>query len=203
MTTEIVYNNLVKLLKFRKYTNIVETDNKDNAHYLDIRATTPKGLCLVLYMFNNSATFKTLISKATKFSAFINDIEKRPIDNLIIVLEKKPLSTTINDIREFTSKGIDTYIEILHKSQFIAYYPDTYFYCLHKVVDDNYFEELKKLYHITADNIKKIYADDTAVVFAGGKIGDILQITRKSQGSGETIVYRLVERKYLLDIRDS
>ena len=56
-------------------------------------------------------------------------------------------------------------------------------------------EELLKKYGITKDKLPKILASDPVIKAIGAKVGDVIEITRKSPIAGQTKYYRVVVRK--------
>lgn len=63
---------------------------------------------------------------------------------------------------------------------------------VHEMLLEEEAEELLQKYHIKKYQLPLIKKSDPAVKAIGGKPGDIIKITRKSQTAGETVVYRYV-----------
>ena len=65
----------------------------------------------------------------------------------------------------------------------------------HRIMSEKEVEELLKKYGITKDKLPKILASDPVIKAIGAKIGDVIEITRKSSVAGQTKYYRVVVRK--------
>ena len=65
----------------------------------------------------------------------------------------------------------------------------------HKIMNEKEVEELLKKYGVTKDKLPKILASDPVVKAIGAKIGDVIEITRKSPIAGEAKYYRVVVRR--------
>jgi len=50
-------------------------------------------------------------------------------------------------------------------------------------------------YHITVDQLPKIFSEDPAVKTIGAKVGDVIRIIRESQTAGRAESYRLVIKR--------
>jgi DNA-directed RNA polymerase subunit H len=62
----------------------------------------------------------------------------------------------------------------------------------HELLSKKEAEELMEEFHIRPHQLPYIKTSDPPVQALGAKMGDILQITRKSPTAGEVIVYRYV-----------
>jgi DNA-directed RNA polymerase subunit H len=62
----------------------------------------------------------------------------------------------------------------------------------HEVLSEKDIEKALKKFKITRDQLPKILITDPAVKRIGGKVGDIVKITRKSPTAGLSEIYRLV-----------
>jgi DNA-directed RNA polymerase subunit H len=62
----------------------------------------------------------------------------------------------------------------------------------HELLAKKESEELMKEFHIRPHQLPYILTNDPSVEALGGKMGDILRITRKSATAGEVVVYRYV-----------
>ena len=63
---------------------------------------------------------------------------------------------------------------------------------VHELLSKKEAEELMEEFHIRPHQLPYIKTSDPAAQDLGAKMGDILQITRKSPTAGEVIVYRYV-----------
>ena len=62
----------------------------------------------------------------------------------------------------------------------------------HRILSEEEKQELFKKHGTELKELPRIYIKDPAVVAVGGKIHDVLEITRKSPTAGETKYYRVV-----------
>lgn len=65
----------------------------------------------------------------------------------------------------------------------------------HQIMSDEEIRELLSRYQITLDQLPRIYGDDPAVKTIGGKVGDVIRITRNSQTAGIAESYRHVVKR--------
>ena len=65
----------------------------------------------------------------------------------------------------------------------------------HRIMSEKEVEELLKKYGVTKDKLPKILISDPVVKAIGAKIGDVIEITRKSPIAGQTKYYRVVVRR--------
>ena len=62
----------------------------------------------------------------------------------------------------------------------------------HEILSKEEAEELLKKLGVTADKLPYISPSDPMVKKLGGKVGDIVKITRRSETAGEAVYYRVV-----------
>lgn len=60
------------------------------------------------------------------------------------------------------------------------------------MLTDNEKQELLNKYKITIRQLPRILLNDTVIQSLGGKIGDVVKISRKSPVAGESFYYRVV-----------
>jgi DNA-directed RNA polymerase subunit H len=61
-----------------------------------------------------------------------------------------------------------------------------------RILNEKEVEELLNKFKIKKENLPKIFSNDPLVKIVGAKVGDVLEIKRKSNIAGESIYYRLV-----------
>lgn len=66
---------------------------------------------------------------------------------------------------------------------------------VHQKMTDSEIAELLSRYHITLDQLPRIYSDDPATKAIEAKIGDVIKIVRKSQTAGLADSYRYVVKR--------
>lgn len=65
----------------------------------------------------------------------------------------------------------------------------------HQTMTESEIAELLSRYHITLNQLPRIYNDDPAVKAIGAKLGDVIKIVRKSQTAGLADSYRYVVKR--------
>ena len=65
----------------------------------------------------------------------------------------------------------------------------------HKIMSEEEVSALLTRYHVTTDQLPKIYHDDPAVKEIDAKVDDVIRIIRKSHTAGRAEAYRLVIRR--------
>ena len=64
----------------------------------------------------------------------------------------------------------------------------------HTLLTDNEKQELLDQYKITLRQLPRILVNDPVIQNLGGKLGDVVEIVRKSTVAGESLYYRVVVR---------
>lgn len=62
----------------------------------------------------------------------------------------------------------------------------------HEILDGKEAEKILEFYKITSNELPRIRKDDPAISEMKPKVGDIIQISRKSQSAGNAFYYRVV-----------
>ena len=65
----------------------------------------------------------------------------------------------------------------------------------HQLMSEEEVSALLSRYHITTDQLPKIYHDDPSVKAIDAKVDDVIRIIRKSHTAGRAEAYRLVIRR--------
>ncbi|MDD1666136.1 MAG: DNA-directed RNA polymerase subunit H [Methanomicrobiales archaeon] len=65
----------------------------------------------------------------------------------------------------------------------------------HRIMEEGEISSLLSTYHLTLEQLPKIYHDDPAVKAVKAKAGDVIRIVRESQTAGRAESYRLVVRR--------
>ncbi|WP_292369525.1 DNA-directed RNA polymerase subunit H [Methanoregula sp. UBA64] len=65
----------------------------------------------------------------------------------------------------------------------------------HQLMSEEEVSALLSRYHITTEQLPKIYHDDPAVKSIDAKVDDVIRIIRKSHTAGRAEAYRLVIRR--------
>ncbi|MCQ8893649.1 MAG: DNA-directed RNA polymerase subunit H [Methanolinea sp.] len=65
----------------------------------------------------------------------------------------------------------------------------------HKIMSEDEIQQLYSLYHISSEQLPKIYHDDPAVKAIGAKVGDVIRIIRTSHTAGRAESFRLVVKR--------
>jgi DNA-directed RNA polymerase subunit H len=62
----------------------------------------------------------------------------------------------------------------------------------HEILKGKEAEKILNFYKVTSNELPRIQKDDPAIKDMNPKVGDIIQITRKSQSAGTALYYRVV-----------
>ncbi|ABN56231.1 MULTISPECIES: DNA-directed RNA polymerase subunit H [Methanoculleus] len=65
----------------------------------------------------------------------------------------------------------------------------------HQIMGEEEVADLLATYHITLEQLPKIYHDDPAVKAIGGEVGNVIRIVRDSRTAGRAEAYRLVVKR--------
>ncbi len=65
----------------------------------------------------------------------------------------------------------------------------------HKIMSEEEVQTLFARYHLTSDQLPKIFHDDPAAKAIKAKLGDVIRIVRYSQTAGIAESYRLVVKR--------
>jgi DNA-directed RNA polymerase subunit H len=65
----------------------------------------------------------------------------------------------------------------------------------HQIMSEEEVKTLLSTYHLSLEQLPKIYHDDPAVKAIGGVAGNVIQIIRESPTAGRAESYRLVIRR--------
>ncbi len=65
----------------------------------------------------------------------------------------------------------------------------------HQIMDAEEVTDLLATYHISLEQLPKMYHDDPAVKAIGGDVGNVIRITRDSRTAGRAEAYRLVVKR--------
>ncbi len=65
----------------------------------------------------------------------------------------------------------------------------------HQIMGEEEVADLLSTYHISLEQLPKIYHDDPAVKAIGGDVGSVIKITRDSRTAGRAEAYRLVMKR--------
>ena len=65
----------------------------------------------------------------------------------------------------------------------------------HRIMDEEGIKALLARYHLTLEQLPKVFHDDPSVKAVKAKLGDVIGIVRESQTAGKAESYRLVIRR--------
>jgi DNA-directed RNA polymerase subunit H len=65
----------------------------------------------------------------------------------------------------------------------------------HQIMSEEEVVELLATYHVSLEQLPKIYHDDPVVEAIGGEIGDVVRIIRDSPTAGRAEAYRLIMKR--------
>lgn len=188
-----IYNNIFSFIKYRNLT-LVDTQLTDDEFnrkiqinkYILIKTHDSGGNLNNILLFHNNTEYS---SKAVEFKKLMNSINK---DSNIIIISK-------DNITNFINKHVnDLQIE---KSQIYNYaymqlsivIPEHINCVPHRILSlEEEDELLNRVLYADKKNLPGICINDPMIIWIGGKVGDIIEITRTSEITGESIAYRRV-----------
>ncbi|HOD85965.1 MAG TPA: DNA-directed RNA polymerase subunit H [Methanoculleus sp.] len=65
----------------------------------------------------------------------------------------------------------------------------------HQIMGEEEVADLLATYHISLEQLPKIYHDDPVIKAIGGSVGNVIRITRDSRTAGRAEAYRLVMKR--------
>ncbi|MDV4342056.1 DNA-directed RNA polymerase subunit H [Methanoculleus sp. YWC-01] len=65
----------------------------------------------------------------------------------------------------------------------------------HQIMGEEEVADLLATYHISLEQLPKMYHDDPAAKAIGGDVGNVIRITRDSRTAGRAEAYRLVVKR--------
>lgn len=196
-----IYNNiLVFAEKYRKYE--ITSDKIDNERTFISEMESKEYIMIecklnqknvYIFIFNAKSKY---ISKSNTFEwieHFIKYNKKEPVD--IIVITKDYVNAHIKKkIVKMGKKNIIIYNYIYNN--FVQIIPEAKNEVVpeHKIISDQV--EIEKLVEELKiqkiDQLPKIFHNDAAVIWAGGRPGNLVKITGPSESAGIRIAYKLV-----------
>ena len=179
--TEIVIENLLRMLHARKLINDVDKEK------------------IKLGNIENKNTFEILLNNDTKYSIYINNgelssiVKSSSLDNylsnnvnihkiiIVQIITKKACNQLNTEYRN---------TEFIFEHELMEHIPSKVFIPEHQLLNA---EEKKELLEIFAENnLAEILTTDVMSRYYGAKIGDIFRIIRPSMTAGKNIFYRRV-----------
>ena len=188
-----IYNNLFAFIKYRNLISRDDqlTDNEFNKKiqinkYILIKTDDVEGNLVNILLLHNNTEYN---SKAVDFKKLINSIDKT---GKIIIISKDNITTFINkhiNDLQIIKSNIDNYT-YMHLSIII---PEHISCVPHRILPIEEEEELlNSVLYVDKKNLQVICINDPMVIWIGGKVGNVIEIKRSSEITGECIAYRRV-----------
>ena len=164
------------LIELRGYKLLEKEKQEGMTRYI---VEISKGIKAAAFAVHKKIVGVASIRKLYKF------MEEKGVDRGIIVAEKK-YSAAIK--KEAKIQNIELIPGRLPPSNIFLHelVPD------HTILSPEEVEKLLKEYKIKLNQLPLIKVTDVAVVAIGGRLGDVIKITRESPTAGEHIAYRFV-----------
>jgi DNA-directed RNA polymerase subunit H (RpoH/RPB5) len=206
----ITYSNLAEFLKYRRIvSDYVFLDQKEFtkeiniSKYIIINGTTINERSK--YMKNNKGVEEHILivfvgagslhaAKLNEFNKLFKVVQKQ-IDeeryyNIIFITADDVTSNIKKSVLEEKNKMI--HFEFYNYNKFVIVVPQHVLVPKHEIVSEKESQEYMNEFYIKKDMLPRILSIDPAVVWIGGRGGDIIKITRVSENAGIAINYRLV-----------
>jgi len=198
-----IYSNIEKLLKYRNInTNykFLSIDNfaKEINHYgyIIIDGVNNKtNITTYIILFSPGSNYSL---KSPDFSSLIKTkLQKNQLENPtdILIISELPLSNHIEKVLSgLREKYPKIFIENHSYNKFIIEIPKHVSVPKHEFATQDEVDNLLKNFYKNKLSFPKILQSDSAVIWLGARVGDIIKITRISETAGTSIAYRIVTR---------
>lgn len=194
----ISMQNIIKILKYRKYKNIPYPSITIEEFYEKYESKT---ISEIKSEMSNELTREKKIlivwvsdSKlnGNKINEIYNDMETLECKHVMIITDYSITPTAVDVVRYLKSTGIK--IEIWTFDQTMLFVPDHVLVPEHKICSEKYKNNVYEKYALDNDSIPKITPDDIMVKYLDAKKGQLIEIKRKSETADEQfcIEYRIV-----------
>jgi DNA-directed RNA polymerase I, II, and III subunit RPABC1 len=169
----------------------IETENNQNQNFLDIethKLEDPTKKIFVRYLWRQAKIKTNTLENVIKDLIPGGDVNKDDYEIIIICKDKKT---------ESIQKTIDKFVSNKYHIQY--FWIKTLLYNIlehdfvphHRILSDEEKIQIKKKYNITNNQMPIILRNDAVAQYMGMKTGDMCEITRKSETSGEYKSYRI------------
>ena len=201
-----IYKNIEKLLEYRNINTsykFLSTNDfaKEINHYGYIiitgsntrkRASTQALTTYIILLSPGSSyalkspEFRTLIKKKIPEDVLTNGVD-------ILIISEYELSNHIEKvINDIIKEYPRTYIENYPYSKFIIEIPKHVSVPKHEFASEEEIDGLLRDFYKSQSYFPKIFRDDSAAIWLGARVGDVIKITRISETSGKSVAYRIV-----------
>lgn len=194
-----IYNNIFPFIKYRGL-KLIDTQLSDddfnkkiqiNKYILikteeqDANGSSVNKLTNIL-LFHNNTDYS---SKTAEFKKLMNSLDK---DSKFIIISKDNISGFINkhiDDLQIEKSNINNYTYM----QLSIVIPEHINCVPHRILSIEESEELlNRVLFVDKKNLQAICINDPMIIWIGGNVGDVIEITRTSEITGECIAYRRV-----------
>ena len=192
----IIYENTYKMLGYRNISATTKKMEKRDLHnqlqikgFVQIDGKYADGEIFICYLVDPNAA--TLTKKGDFKIIFDAVMNLKSAANVVIIGAAIPNNTVLKPIQELRVENPKLYLEVLLYSPLTIEVPKHKMYVAHRALTHEEVVELMK--KIKNANIPVISAKDPAAIWMGIRSGDIVEIKRKSEISGELTTYRKCE----------
>lgn len=199
----VVYSNIAEFLTYRHISSPYKfLDQKEFSKeislnkYIIIEGETSarfnKEKVVIVFVGMNSAYAAKLaeFKKVFKVASKAATVSKGTNCNIIFITPEDVTSNIRKSVAEEGEKG--TYFEFHNYNKFIIVVPRHVMVPEHSIMPEAEAKAYMEEYFVDKYAIPKILSSDPAVVWIGGRGGDIIRIVRTSENSGIAITYRRV-----------
>lgn len=187
------YNNLFLFMESRKWTQIPSEVLKQEIFektirlfgYIPIYGKNADNEDSVIILVSREST----ISHHKQHFMRMFNKEHSKAKHMIIVSESL-LSASIQNAPEISSSNVT--LESISATRFRIDIRRAALVPVHRIMTKKESEELLNFWHCEAHQLPKIKLDDPQVIWLGAKVGDVIEITRMNEMSGEGKYWRVV-----------
>jgi DNA-directed RNA polymerase subunit H (RpoH/RPB5) len=198
-----IYENVHIMFKYRKIDSVPNYEKfinsyKLNSYYIETVSNNVVVFCHSDFT-SKLAEFRNLLNHINDSKVNLNEftniifISNGVFTNTIIKQMVQVFKDLIYENPKYKDKvTVKHTVEILNHSYFVAEIPKGPYSSEHIILNEAEIDVLLNDAMCKKNNLPKILASDPAIVWVGGKTGDVVKIVSVSDVVGESITYRMV-----------
>lgn len=198
-----IYGNVHLMFKYRKLTSQPNYDKFINSYKINLYYIETVSNNVVVFCHSDFtsklAEFRNLLNYINESKINLNDftniifISNGTFTNTITKQMVQVFKDLIYENPKYKNRvTVKHTIEILNHSYFVAEIPKGPYSSEHTILSQEEIDVLLKDAMCKKNNLPKIMSSDPAVVWIGGRNGDVVKIISVSDVVGESVTYRLV-----------
>ncbi len=197
----VVYENIYEMFHYRGIKDApAKKDSKSfNEEFLttgfkSIKAKNKRNEYVLFIITQENSGYET---KSADAMALINKQIRATgaeISELIFITSKPIGSHLAKTFAKFEVENPQIHLELHSYEMFISVKPKHVSYDEHIIMKPEEVQELLNFMNINIGANPRIFTTDPAVVWIGGREGDMIKIRRRSETAGQAYYYRLVVR---------